>query len=128
MSLMITAFITALFAIVVVPLSLQITFRRIAIGNVAYGDGNDFELRKKIETLGNYSEYVPLGLILLAFLESIMGQAWWVLGFGTLFFICRLIHAFGMLYGKTPMLRAIAMMGQHFYFIAVGGIIIYSMI
>ncbi|MDH5730867.1 MAG: MAPEG family protein, partial [Gammaproteobacteria bacterium] len=101
LELKITVVVTALFAIMIVPLVSQITMRRIQLGNVAIGDANDFDLRKKIETLSNFCEYVPLGLIILALLELNYAHENYALVFGVLFLAARILHALGMLHVKA---------------------------
>jgi len=126
--LTITTLITSIFVFLIVPLSMQITMKRIKLGNIAIGDGNNDDLRKKIETLGNFSEYVPLGLILLAVFEYKFGSTMSVAFYGGVFLLCRVIHLIGMLYTSTPLLRAIAMIVQHISFFIVGGTLIYTIV
>ncbi len=102
--------------------------KRIKLGNIAIGDDNDNDLRLKIETLGNFSEYVPIGLILLAVFEYNIGQSVYVALYGGVFLLCRILHTVGMLYTSTPLLRAIAMITQHVSFLSVGITLIYKVI
>lgn len=53
-SLPITSTIAACLAIIMFPLTLQISMRRKSIGNVVFGDGNDDVLRRRIRAFGNF--------------------------------------------------------------------------
>ena len=126
MSLSITAVYTAVFAILIVPMSLQITLRRIALGNLALGDGKDEELIRKRETLRNFCEYVPLGLILLAVYESTFGSIISVIVFGGMFLFSRILHIIGLQHFVSPKYFGVAMVVQHTYFILASGMLIYD--
>ncbi|MFV1985450.1 MAG: MAPEG family protein [Thiohalomonadales bacterium] len=126
MSLTVTAIYTALFSILIIPLSMQITMRRIALGNLAFGDANDENLIRKRETLRNFSEYVPLGLLLLAIYEYNIGGTLSVMIFGGLFLFSRVLHIFGLQYKASPKYFGPAMMIQHGYFLVVSIILIYN--
>ena len=63
---------------------------------VAVGDGNDPLLSRAIRAHGNFSEYVPLSLILLFFLESSGAASGWIHVLGSLLIAGRLSHAYGV--------------------------------
>lgn len=126
MNLSITAIYTAIFALLIIPMSMQITLRRIALGNVALGDGNDDNLRCKREVLRNFCEYVPLGLVLLSAYEITFGSSNAVIAFGGLFLFSRVLHIIGLQYYGTPKVFGIAMVAQHTYFTLAAGMLIYE--
>lgn len=128
MTLTITTIYTALFAIMIIPLSLQVTLRRITVGSIASGDGNDKELILKRETLRNFIEYVPLGLILLAVYEFHFPNSLSVQIFGGMFLLSRVWHVIGFQFVGSPKYFAPAMMIQHSYFSLASVIILYSLI
>ncbi|MDO6568660.1 MAPEG family protein [Alteromonas sp. 1_MG-2023] len=95
MVLPITAFYASLLGICYLYLSfLVIGIRR--KHQISLGDGGLEDLKRLIRAHGNFSEYVPITLIMLACFEANTGQAWGVhvLGCGLLF--GRLLHAFGL--------------------------------
>jgi len=115
-TLPITSLIAALLALLMLPLTLQISLRRAALGKsrgdllaVVFGDGDDLILRRRIRALGNFIEYTPLCLILVALCELAGTAANQVLVMGVLLVASRYIHAIGMLWGLHP-LRGLAMM------------------
>ena len=65
---------------------------------------DDGILQRKVRAHGNFTEYVPLGLLLILALELMQGQSWllWLLG-GTLT-LARIAHAYGVIntYGPSP--------------------------
>ena len=128
MQLTITTLFTVIFALLTIGLSFQITLRRIALGNVAVGDGEDAVLRIRRETLRNFAEYVPLGLILLAVFESSFGSGTWTLVFALIFLLSRLVHIVGFQFMQSPRYFAPAMVLQHSYFSVASAMILYQMI
>lgn len=60
------------------------------------GDGGESILRKAIRVHGNFSEYVPLALVLLGFLELNQVQTIWLHIIGSSLTIGRILHAFGL--------------------------------
>ena len=128
MNLTITAVYTAIFALLIIPMSMQITLRRIAIGNVALGDGNDKDLKCKREVLRNFCEYVPLGLVLLAAYELTFGSGSVAMSFGGLFLFSRVLHIIGLQHFGTPKVFAIAMVAQHSYFSLAAGMVLYELV
>ena len=128
MSLPVTAVCTIIFALITIPLSLQVTMRRIAIGNVAVGDGEDAMLKLRRETFRNFAEYVPLGLILLALYEHTFGSVTSTMVFAGLFLFSRLFHVFGFQFMQSPKFFAPAMIIQHTFFSAASLMILYQLI
>lgn len=73
-----TSITAASLAMIMLPLTLQVSLRRVAIGSVVFGDGGDDVLRRRIRAFGNFTEYTPLCLILLALLEAQGAGATWL--------------------------------------------------
>lgn len=118
---------TAILLLFAVPLSLQVTFRRIKLGNVVFGDADDPVLRRRIRAHANFTEYVPTALVALALLE--LSQAlprMLVIALGASFVANRILHAAGMLFGRTPAIRAVAMMATHGFFVVGGVALLYG--
>jgi len=91
----ITAATASILALVFFRLSLAvIKFRRqhkVSLGS----DGHD-DLERAIRAQGNFAEYVPISLILIACLE-LNGAAWWMVALtGLVLLLGRIIHAKGM--------------------------------
>ena len=128
MPLTVTTVCTVVFALSTIVLSLQVTLRRIAVGNVAVGDAEDATLKLRRETLRNFAEYVPLGLILLAAYESTFGNVTSTLVFAGMFLFSRLFHVFGFQFMQSPKYFAPAMVIQHSYFSVASLMILYHLL
>jgi len=96
--LLITSIIAAALTLIFIKLSFAvISLRR--KNKVGLGSGGHEDLERAIRTQGNFAEYVPLGVVLIACLE-LNGAPWWLVAIpGIALIIGRLIHAKGM---NTP--------------------------
>lgn len=70
---------------------------------VSLGDGGHTDLNRAIRIFGNFMEYVPLGLILIAALEFVQAPVWYMHICGALLLMGRILHAMGLLgQGSNP--------------------------
>lgn len=90
-----TAFYAALLAFIYAGLAAWVIAGRLS-SNVLHGDGNDTTLLKRIRTHGNFAEYVPFTLLLIALYEASGGSHGLVQGLLILLLIARLLHPIGM--------------------------------
>lgn len=125
MTLPITSLLAGLFALLMVPLSLQVSLRRVKLGGVLAGDANDETLRRRIRAHGNFIEYAPTALVVVGLIEFGGGAMLLVAGLALAFFVSRALHAIGMLYASTPTLRASGMLIQHLAFLTAGVWLVY---
>lgn len=91
----ITAFYASLLTLLYVSLSFNIIRLRFKL-KVGLGDGGKEPLIKAIRVHGNFAEYIPLALVLLAGFELNNNDALWVHVFGSALFIGRVLHAIGI--------------------------------
>lgn len=122
----ITSILAALYALMMVALSLLVSLRRRNLW-VVHGDANDDILRRRIRAHGNFIEYAPMALLIVALLEYRGSPNLLIGGLALCFLVSRLLHAYGMLYGKSPAERAFGMMLQHAGFVAAALYLIASM-
>ena len=95
MVLPITAFYVSLLGICYLYLSfLVIGIRR--THKIGLGDGGNEDLKRLIRAHGNFSEYVPITLIMIACFEANTGQAWAVHILACGLLIGRVLHAYGL--------------------------------
>jgi hypothetical protein len=85
----------ALLGIVFVLLSVR-TLRLRRRLQVAVGDGGNALMLRGMRVHGNFAEYVPLGLLLVAGAEVLSAPAVLVHGLGIVLLVGRLVHAFGV--------------------------------
>ena len=105
----ITALYAGIAALMLVWLSLRVSLRRIALKS-SYGDAGDRQLGTAIRLQGNFTEYVPMALILMALAELQGAPGWVIHGFGVALIGARIVYFIG--YGTTPpkpLLRQIGM-------------------
>ena len=107
----ITSLVAGIAAVTLVGISFAVSLRRMKVGT-EIGVGDDLTLLRRIRAQGNFIEYVPLGLIVLALTEY-RGFATYILwAIAGLLFVGRLSHAIGILNGSTPF-RAIGMLATY---------------
>ncbi len=63
---------------------------------VGVGDGGDAVLLWRIRVHGNFAEYVPLAILLMAFAELQKSPAWRIHLLGIVLLTGRMLHAFGV--------------------------------
>jgi uncharacterized membrane protein YecN with MAPEG domain len=94
--------ITSLIAVVLTMIFIKLSFAVIKLrrqNKVGLGNGGNDDLERAIRAQGNFAEYVPLGIILIACLE-LNGAPWALVAPpGITLIIGRLIHAKGI---NTP--------------------------
>ena len=97
-------YVTAVFSGVLTLMFIKRAFHVIELRKVnklSLGDGGVDELMRSIRAHGNFSEYVPIGLIMMATLE-LNGAAWsWVAFLGGFLILGCHFHAKGMLGGDA---------------------------
>ena len=96
--LLITSIVAALLTIIFIKLSFAVIGLR-RKNKVGLGSGGHEDLERAIRAQGNFAEYVPFGLILIACLELNGAPMWLVLIPGVALIVGRLIHAKGI---NTP--------------------------
>lgn len=83
--------------------------------NIAIGDGGDEVLRRRIRALGNFAEFVPLALLLLALSQHLGLGSLFVHLLGLILLGARLSHAYGISQPDEPLIfRMIGMAGTLF--------------
>ena len=93
--LLITSIIAAVLTIIFIRLSFAVIGLR-KKNKVGLGSGGHEDLERAIRAHGNFAEYVPFGIILIACLE-LNGAPWWLVALpGIALIIGRLIHAKGI--------------------------------
>ena len=92
-------FITSIIASVLTVIFVRLSFAVIRLrrkNKVGLGNGGHEELERALRAQGNFAEYVPFGLMLIACLE-INGAPWWLVAVPGMTLIAgRLIHARGI--------------------------------
>ena len=91
--------VTSIVASVLIIIFIKLSFAVIDLrrkNKVGLGSGGHEDLERAIRAQGNFAEYVPFGIILIACLE-LNGAPWWLVSVpGITLIIGRLIHAKGI--------------------------------
>lgn len=115
----VTICLTALFALMLTALSLNVSLRRREL-RVALGDGDDLVLRRRIRAHGNFIENAPMCILLVLALEAVLATSTTIWLVAAILFIARALHAIGTLARSNKSLIAPAVLMQHLTFIVVG--------
>ena len=91
----ITAFYASLLAIIFVMLSVRVIAVRRA-EKIGVGDGGNNILMRRMRVQANFSEYVPMALLLMALAESVHTDRIIMHILGIALFCARCLHAYGM--------------------------------
>jgi uncharacterized membrane protein YecN with MAPEG domain len=105
----VTSVTAAIAALMLIALSVPVSLRRGKL-KAATGDGGDAGLQRLIRAQGNFIEYAPMGLILLALVEVGVTPAGLLWSIGMLLIIGRGLHALGMI-RNTLVLKGLGMLG-----------------
>lgn len=91
--------VTSIIASALTAIFVKLSFAVIGLrrkNQVGLGSGGIDKLERAIRAQGNFAEYVPFGIILIACLE-LNGAPWWLVAIpGITLIIGRLIHAKGI--------------------------------
>lgn len=123
MSLPVTALYAGLLAFGFVWLSTRVIKARRA-NRVALGTGGQRMLERAMRAHGNFAEYVPFALLVLALLE-LNGLAAWVLhGLGLMLVAGRAVHARGIAREPETFRDRVIGMGLTFTMLGLGGLLL----
>ncbi|MBW6416793.1 MAPEG family protein [Celeribacter sp. PS-C1] len=95
MTLTLTAFYAGLAGLLYLYLSIYVIKQRLHIGQ-GLGDGGDDTLNRRIRAHGNFNEYAPLTLVLIAGFEAQGAPTLLVHLAGITLIVSRGLHAYGM--------------------------------
>ena len=118
----------AIFAVMLVVLSLLVAKTRGDV-QVGIGDGGNIALRRRIRVQGNFTEYVPMALILFTFVEMQGWPRWLVHGLCLVLLAARLLHAYGVAQEPEDIrLRATGMATTALLLVSAAVLLLYSAI
>lgn len=98
----VTSIVAALAALSLVALSIAVSLRRKKVG-VRLGFSEDPMLMRRIRAQGNFTEYVPLALIVLAIAEYRQAPPVVLWTIGGLLIAGRFLHFAGIMTATTPL-------------------------
>lgn len=92
--MVVTPVYAGLLTLLFVVLSLRVVYRRQA--GISLGDGGDMKMLRVIRGHGNFAEYVPLSLLLLAIMELSQFSNYFLHALGFTLLVGRLLHAYAL--------------------------------
>ena len=105
----ITLLFIGIFAVIYVPLTLQVGLRR-GQTNIHFLDGGDQVLLRRMRAQGNFAENVPIALLAMTAAELLAAPTWFLWGGGACLLFGRLYHALYVLTKGSGLGRANAML------------------
>lgn len=93
------ALYAGIFGILLIVLSLRVSMVRRG-ARVALGDGENEVLRRRIRAHGNFVEFAPIALLLLALAEHTGMGSLFIHLFGLVLLAARIAHAYGISQAK----------------------------
>ena len=91
-SLQVSVFFIGLFALIQVPLTILVGYRRVQTG-IQFFDAGDQTLLRRMRAHGNYTETVPIVLLAMAAAEVASMPHWALWAGGVSLLLGRLMHA-----------------------------------
>lgn len=92
----ITSLFSALFALALIPLTIQVGLLRLKT-EIFYGDGSNSHLARRRAAQSNFVQYVPFALFLLLLCEMSEVPRPWLLAIGGTLLLGRSLHAWCLL-------------------------------
>ena len=96
------------FAVLQIPLTVMVGYRRARTG-IQFFDGGDQTLLRRMRAHGNYTETVPIVLLAMAAAELTGAPAWLLWTGGASLFVGRVMHAAILILKGWGLPRAIGM-------------------
>ena len=87
--------------LLLVVLSIRVVMNR-RKHKVMFGDGGVDQMTVATRAFGNAAEYIPAGIGALILLALIGSETWVIHAIGGVLLIGRLVHGFGLRFGKGP--------------------------
>jgi uncharacterized membrane protein YecN with MAPEG domain len=116
----------AIFAVMLVVLSLRVASYR-SVARVGIGDGGNVILHRRIRVQGNFTEHVPMALILFTFVEWQGWPRWLVHALCLILLAARLVHAYGVSQEPEDVrIRATGMATTATLLVTAAGLLLYN--
>lgn len=107
-SIQVTALFIGLFALLQIPLTVMVGYRRARTG-IQFFDGGDQTLLRRMRAHGNFTETVPIVLLAMGAAEITGAPAWMLWTGGLTLLVGRLMHAAILVLRGWGLPRAIGM-------------------
>jgi uncharacterized protein len=119
-SIPISALFIGIFAVLQIPLTVMVGYRRARTG-IQFFDGGDQTLLRRMRAHGNYAETVPIVMIAMLAAELTGAPAWLLWAGGASMLVGRLMHAAIIILKGWGLPRAVGMILTFLPMLAFGG-------
>jgi uncharacterized protein len=119
MILPVTFTVAALFALMMFGLGMAVTLKRRSLA-APHGDAGDGGLLRRVRAHGNFAEFAPFALLLLALVEQAGAKPTFLYVLAVLIVLGRLLHAVGT-YRRSTIGRALGMVLTYSMLLIAGG-------
>lgn len=94
-------FVTPLYAGILVLWFVVMSARVVDIRRrgISFGDNGDPAITRVVRAQGNFAEYVPVALLMMAFLEANRFSIYWLHALGIVLVVARLLHGLALSFG-----------------------------
>jgi len=116
--MMVTPLYAGLLALLLLVLSIRVIRRR-GSEKISIGDGGDTSMARLIRGHANFTEYVPLALLLMLMLEMSHFSIYVLHGLGIALLIGRLIHGYALSFTSQFMFGRVAGAALTFFVIGI---------
>ena len=113
----ITAFYASLLTVLFLLLSARVIAQR-REARVEIGHGESAQLLRRMRVHANFTEYVPMALILMALAESLKAPSILLHLLGLVLIAARVLHAYGL--SQTPHILRLRVLGMSLTFTVIG--------
>jgi uncharacterized membrane protein YecN with MAPEG domain len=117
MALTVAPFFIGLFAVMQVPITITVGYRRLQT-RIPFFDGGDGTLMRRMRAHGNFTETVPISLLAMAGAELTGAPHWLLWSGGAALLAGRLVHLATLVRSEWGIGRAIGMI---LTFVSMGG-------
>lgn len=124
--LQVTGLYTAILALIMFVLAYRTSSRR-REAKINLGTGNDEIMERRSRAFGNFIEFVPMMILLMAMIEMQGHKAIYVHILGITTVVARLLHALGMT-GAIKVIngRFVGSLLSYLYLLVAGGFLLYN--
>ncbi len=97
--MIITPLYAGLLSLLFLLLSIRVV--KFRVEGISFGDGGNPVLLRRIRAHGNFSEYVPLILLMIGVLELSHFSAWLLHALGLTLLVARLLHGYSLAFTES---------------------------
>ncbi len=126
-TLSITSLYAAIFGVILFPITVRVGLRRAAT-NINFLDGGDEILLRRMRSHGNFLEYVPFALLLMALAELNGAPSSYLHAMGSILLVSRLLHYFTLNIHPTAITRPVSMLGTFTALLMAPGWLFYALL